>query len=175
VLAGIRAPSSQFDSVDIEPMNDPHRSKINGSGSHLDEIYAPTMPSILDSAEPEEVEEREPQHAQRRMGYFDMHPEWRRMHLTGDEDILDQFAQAAGDMEPLPRRSDTTADSVYSSGPTPPASPTRALTIPTMERLQVDAAAATVSLPSQLPTSIASPQTPSPCDLQRQQEVGAVL
>jgi hypothetical protein len=75
--------------------------------------------------------------------------ERRRMHLTGDKDILDQFAQAASDMEPLPRRSDTTTDSVYSSGPTPPASPTRALTKPTMERLQVAMAAATVSLPSQ--------------------------
>jgi hypothetical protein len=53
VLAAIRAPSSQFDgdSVDIEPMNVPHRSKIDHSGSHLDEIYAPTIPSILDSAE----------------------------------------------------------------------------------------------------------------------------
>jgi len=173
VLAAIRAPSSQFDgdSVDIEPMNVPHRSKIDGSGSHFDEIYAPTIPSILDSAEPEEVQEGELQLAQRRMGYFDIHPERRRMHLTGDEDILDQFAQAASDMEPLPRRSDTTTDSVYSSGPTPPASPTRALTKPTMERLQVDAAAATVSLPSQLPGSIASPQTPSPRELQRQQEV----
>jgi hypothetical protein len=38
VLAVIRAPSSQFngDSVDIEPMNVPHHSKIDGSGSHLD-------------------------------------------------------------------------------------------------------------------------------------------
>jgi len=140
-------------------------SKIDGSGSHLDEIYAPTIPSILDSAELEEVQEGDPQHAQRRVGYFDIHPERRRMHLTGDEDILDQSAQAASDMEPLPRRSDTTIDSVYSSGPTPPASPTRALTKPTMEHLQVDAAAATVSLPSQLPASIASPQTPSPCEL----------
>jgi hypothetical protein len=122
VLAGIRAPSSQFDGdgVDIEPMNVPHSSKIDGSGSHLDEIYAPMIPSILDSAEPEEVQEGDPQHAQRRMGYFDIHSERRPMHLTGDEDILDQFAQAASDMEPLPRWSDTTTDSVYSSGPTPP-------------------------------------------------------
>jgi hypothetical protein len=38
VLAAIRAPSSQFDgdSVDIEPMNVPHCSKIDSSGSHLD-------------------------------------------------------------------------------------------------------------------------------------------
>jgi hypothetical protein len=93
------------------------------------------------------------------------------MHLTGDEDILDQFAQATSDMEPLPRRSDTTTDSVYSSGLTPPASPTRALTKPTMEHLQVDATVATVSLPSQLPASIANPQTPSPRELQREQEV----
>jgi hypothetical protein len=60
VLAAICAPSSQFeDSVDIEPMNVPHRSSIDGSGSHLYEIYAPTIPSILDSAEPEEVQEGE--------------------------------------------------------------------------------------------------------------------
>jgi len=32
------------------------------------------------------------------MGYFDMHPEQWRMHLTGDEDILDQFAQVASDI-----------------------------------------------------------------------------
>ena len=104
VLAAIRAPSSQFDgdSVNIEPMNAPHRSKIDRSGSHLDETYAPTIPSILDSAEPEEVQERDPQHAQLRKGYFDMHPERRRMHLTADEDILDRFAQAASDMEHLP-------------------------------------------------------------------------
>jgi hypothetical protein len=46
VLAVISAPSSQLDgdSVNIEPMNVPHRSKINGSESHLDEIYAPTIP-----------------------------------------------------------------------------------------------------------------------------------
>ncbi len=75
-------------------------------------------------------------------------------------------------MEPLPRRSDTTTiDSVYSSGPTQPASLTRALAKPTMERLRVDASAATVFLPSQLLALIASPQTPSPRDLQRQQEV----
>jgi hypothetical protein len=134
-------------------------------------LYVLTIPSILDTAESEEVQERDPQHAQQQMGYSDIHPERQRMHLTGDEDILDQFAQAASDMEPLPRRSDTTTDSVYSSGQTPPASPTRALTKPTMERLQVDAAVATISLPSQLPTSIASPQTPSLHDLQRQQEV----
>jgi hypothetical protein len=104
VLAAICAPSSQFDgdSVNIEPMNVPHRSKIDRSGSHLDETYTPTIPSILDSAEPEEVQERDPQHAQLRMGYLNMHPERRCMHLTGDEDILDQFAQAASDMEHLP-------------------------------------------------------------------------
>jgi len=159
VLAAIGAPSSQFDgdSVDIEPMNVPHSSKINGSGSHLDEIYVPRIPSIFDSAEPEEVEEREPRHAQRRMGYFDVHPERRRM-----TDILDQFAQAASDMEPLPRRSDTNTNSIYSSGPMSPTLPAHALTIPMMECLQVDATVVMVSLPSLLPTSIVSPQTPSP-------------
>jgi hypothetical protein len=46
VLAAISAPQSQLDgdSVDIESMNVPHRSKINGSESHLDEIYALTIP-----------------------------------------------------------------------------------------------------------------------------------
>jgi hypothetical protein len=46
-----------------------------------------------------------------------------------------------------------------------------ALTKPTMERLQVDAAGATLSFPSQLLASIASPQTASLRDLQIQQEV----
>jgi hypothetical protein len=104
VLAAICAPSSQFDgdSVNIEPMNVPHCSKIDCSGSHLDEIYAPTIPSILYSAELEEVQERDLQHAQWQMGYLDIHPKRWHMHLTGDEDILDQFAQAASNMEPLP-------------------------------------------------------------------------
>jgi hypothetical protein len=63
-------------------------------------LYVLTIPSILDSVESEEVQERDPQHAQRRMGYSDIHPERQCMHLTGDEDILDQFAQVASDMDP---------------------------------------------------------------------------
>jgi len=63
-------------------------------------LYALTIPSILDAAESEEVQEGDLQHAQRRMGYSDIHPEQQCMHLTGDEDILDQFAQAASDMDP---------------------------------------------------------------------------
>jgi hypothetical protein len=51
-------------------------------------------------AGPEEVQEQDPQHAQLWIGYFGMHAEWRHMHLTRDEDILDHFAQAASDMEP---------------------------------------------------------------------------
>ena len=47
------------------------------------------------------MQERDPWHAQLRMGYFGMYAERWRMHLTGDEDILDHFAQAASDMEPL--------------------------------------------------------------------------
>jgi len=65
VLAVIRAPLPQFneDSIDIEPMNVLHHSKIDGSRSHLDKIYAPMIPSILDSAEPEEVQEGDLQYA----------------------------------------------------------------------------------------------------------------
>ncbi len=43
----------------------------------------------------------EPQHAQQQMGHFDIHPKQRHMHLTEDEDILDQFAQAVSNMECL--------------------------------------------------------------------------
>ena len=114
-----------MESVDIEPMNVPHRSRIDSSGSHLDDIYAPMIPITIDVTEPEDVQESESRRAQRRLGYFDIHPECRRVHIGGDGDMMDQFAQAASDLEALPRRSDTT-DSVYSSGPTPPASPTRA-------------------------------------------------
>ena len=45
--------------------------------------------------------------SRRRMGYFDMHPERRRIHLARDEDILDPFAQAAGDIGRLLRRPPT--------------------------------------------------------------------
>lgn len=176
VLAGVRGPSPTFDgeSVDIEPMNVPHRSRIDSSGSAMDEIYAPTIPSSLHVVEAGESQEAESQRAQRRMGYFDMHPERRRMYIGGDDDMMDQFAQAAaGDLEDLPRRSDTT-DSVYSSGPTPPASPKRALARLTTDRLQPEPAdVRSLSTPFQLPASTPSPQTPtySPRDLQRQQEV----
>ena len=175
VLAGVRGPSPTFDgeSVDIEPMNVPHRSRIDSSGSAMDEIYVPTIPSSLDVAEAGEIQEAESQRSQRRMGYFDMHPERRHIRIGGDDDMMDQFAQAAaGDLEDLPRRSDTT-DSIYSSGPTPPASPKRALAKLTTDRLQPEPADARLSTPSPLPTSTPSPQTPtySPRDLQRQQEV----
>src|SRR6266581_2805681 len=57
----------------------------------------------------EEVQDPKPRCPQRRMGYFDLHPERRCMQVSGDEDVLDQFAQAAGDIDALPRPSDTTA------------------------------------------------------------------
>jgi hypothetical protein len=178
VLAGIRGPSPSFDeSVDIEPMNVPHRSRMDNSGAHMDEIYAPTIPGSVDLAEPEDAPDPEPPRSQRRMGYFDLHPERRRMQVgegEGDDDILDQFAQAASDMDAaLPRRSDTT-ESVYSSGPTPPASPKRALAKLTTEHLSPgDHADASLSTPISVPATTPSPQTPSYSqrDLQRQQEV----
>jgi len=125
VLAGIRGPSPPFDgkSFDIEPINVPHRSRMDSTGTALDEIYAPTIPGSVDLPEPEEVPIPAPQRPQRQMGYFDLHPERRHMQVGGDGgDILDDFAQAAGGMETPPRRNDTT-ESVYSSGPRPPASP----------------------------------------------------
>ena len=199
VLAGVRGPSPALDgeSVDIEPMNVPHRSKIDSLGSPLEEQYAPTMPGSLDLMEPEEVPvivpvELPPPRPQRRVGYFDLHPERRREGVRGgrDEDIFDQFARAADAEEDdnPPRKSDGT-ESVYSSGPTPPASP-----LPTVHRLppQVEPlspvafppSSSHTSLPSlsvtptpsalslsPVPAPAPSTQAPSPRDLQRQQEV----
>jgi len=175
VLAGIRGPSPPFDgeSVDIEPMNVPHRSRMDSTGTALDEIYAPTIPGSVDLAEPQEVQVPAPPRPQRRMGYFDLHPERRHMQVGGDGgDMLDEFAQAAGGMETPPRRSDTT-ESVYSSGPTPPASPKQALTRLNTERLHPNPAVSTLSPPSPVPAETPSPQTPTYTqrDLQRQQEV----
>ena len=72
VLAAIRGPSPPFDgeSVDIEPMNVPHRSRMDSTGAALDEIYAPTIPGSVDLAEPEEVQVLAPQRLQRWMGYL---------------------------------------------------------------------------------------------------------
>ena len=57
VLAGIRGSSPALDgeSVDIEPMNIPHHSKINSWGSPLEEQYATTIPESLDLIESVEV------------------------------------------------------------------------------------------------------------------------
>ena len=109
------------------------------------------------------------------MGYFDLHPERWRMHVGGDGgDMLDQFAQAAGghDIQALPRQRDTT-ESVYSSGPTPPASPKQALTRLDTERLHPDPAVGSLSPPSPVSAPTPSPQTLTytQWDLQRQQEV----
>ena len=96
----------------------------------------------------------------------------------GDGGDINQFAQAAGghDIEALPRRSDTT-ESVYSSGPTPPASMKQALTRLDTERFYPDPAVGSLSLPSPVWAPTPSPQTPtySQRDLQRQQEVRGKL
>jgi len=92
VLAGIRGPSTPFDgeSVDIEPMNVSHHSRMDSTGTALDEIYAPTIPGSVDLAEPEGVQDPEPQRPQRRIGYFDLRPERRHMQVGGDGgDMLD--------------------------------------------------------------------------------------
>src|SRR5260221_10926243 len=62
VLAGIHGPSPPFDgdSVDIEPMNVPHRPRMDSTGTALDGIYAPTIPGSVDLAAPEEVQDPEP-------------------------------------------------------------------------------------------------------------------
>lgn len=201
VLAGVRGPSPLLDaeSVDIEPMNVPHRSKIDSLGSPLEEQYAPTIPGSLDLMEPEEVPgvELAPPRPQRRMGYFDLHPERRRLRVGGGggggEDIFDEFARAADaeENDDPPRRSDVT-ESVYSSGATPPASP-----LPAVHRLQPQPEplspvafppssshaspfpSPSVPAPTQAPALSLAPvpepgpstQAPSPRDLQRQQEV----
>jgi hypothetical protein len=175
VLAAVRGPSPSYDgeSVDIEPMNVPHRSKIDSLGSPMEELYAPTIPGSVDTTEPEpaheDVHESETQRSQRRMGYFDLHPE-RRRRMGGEEDIFDEFARAADESDDPPRRSDVT-ESVYSSGATPPASPHPAVHSP----LQSEPGPATfpsLSLPSpSMLSPTPSPQAPSPRDLQRQQEV----
>ena len=198
VLAGVRGPSPALDgeSVDIEPMNVPHRSKIDSRGSPLEEQYAPTIPGSLDLIEPVEVPgvELAPPRSQRRMGYFDLHPERRRLRAGGggEEDIFDEFARAAdGEEDNPPRRSDVT-ESVYSEGATPPASPRPPVhrLQPQNERLSPVAFPSSSSHPSPQPSpSVPTPtqapalslipvpvpapstQAPSPRDLQRQQEV----
>jgi len=105
VLAGIRGPLPPFDgeSVDVEQMNVPHRSRMDSTGTALVEIYTPTIPGSVDLVELEEVQVAEPQRPQRRMGYFGLHPELRHMQVGGDGgDMLDEFAQAPGGMETPP-------------------------------------------------------------------------
>ena len=86
--------------------------------------------------------------------------------------MLDQVTQAAGGIEALPRPSDTT-ESVYSSGPTPRASPKQDLTRLNTERLHPDPAVGSLSPPSPVPDPTPIQQTPAYTqrDLQRQQEV----
>ena len=217
VLAAIRgsSPGPPFDgeSVDIEPMNVPHRSMLDSRGSPIEEIYAPTIPGSMDLTvtEPEEVQQEEevvvvaqsppppppPPRSQRRMGYFDLHPDRRPspIRVGSDADVdFDHFASAAaggfgGEIEDhTPRRSDVT-ESVYSSDSTPPASPKRVDPLKfakerpqqQQQQRQPEPSSTRPSLPSLLPipapvpvpASTPSPPTPtySPRDLQRQQEV----
>ena len=207
VLAGVvRGPSPPFDGdseADIEPMQVPHRSKMNHRGTTpmVEDSYEATIPESEGQAEPEEEEEEEqpeeeivlqPEHstpARRRMGYFDLHPERRPVHLNMDEGYDDNdddeglhelniSAPMENQVEP-PRRSDVT-ESVYSSpGGTPPASPKQLTTFPTLE---VNTTAPLRPRSPQPPSSSSSPHTPTPVtptpaaapslrDLQRQQEV----
>ncbi|KAH9035224.1 hypothetical protein EDB85DRAFT_2215591 [Lactarius pseudohatsudake] len=182
VLAGVRGPSPPFEGdseADIEPMNVPHRSKMNNRGTTpLDDSYEPTIPESegQTEADEEELEEEivlQPSQTQtqqsRRMGYFDLHPERRAAHHQNqDEDTLHELhirAPVDNVVEP-PRRSDVTESVYSSSGSTPPASPK--LT-PTPD-LRVATTTPTIpQSPPQTPQPTPSPQTPK--DLQRQQEV----
>ena len=176
ILTGICGPSPPFDgeSVDNEPMDVPHRSRMDSTGTALDKIYAPMIPGSVNLAEPEGVQVSAPQQPRRRMGYFDLHPERRHVQVGRDgEDMLDEFAHAAGGMETPPRRSDTTESVYSSSGSTPPASPKQALTRLNTERLHPNPAVSTLSPPSPVPAATLNPQTSTYTqhDLQRQQEV----
>jgi len=61
-------------------MSAPHRSRMDSTGTGLDEIYAP-IPGSVDLASLEEVQDPERQRPQQRMGLFDLHPERRRMDV----------------------------------------------------------------------------------------------
>ncbi|KAH8995933.1 hypothetical protein EDB92DRAFT_1942827 [Lactarius akahatsu] len=180
VLAGVRGPSPPFEGdseADIEPMQVPHRSKMNNRGTTpLDDSYEPTIPESegQTEADEEELEEEIVLQPSRRLGYFDLHPERRPAHHQNqDEDILHELhirAPVDNVVEP-PRRSDVTESVYSSSGSTPPASPK--LT-PTPDLRVATTTATTPQSPPQPPQPTPSPQTPtyqSPKDLQRQQEV----
>ena len=102
------------------------------------DIYEHTIPEsegLIEEADDEIVlqPQRQKQHSQRRMGYFDLHPERRPLHLNQDdeEDLheLSIRAPVEDEVEP-PRRSDVITESVYSSSSnnhSPPASPKTAV------------------------------------------------
>ncbi|KAN0128116.1 hypothetical protein V8E53_014097 [Lactarius tabidus] len=143
VLAGVvrGPPSPMFDGgdsseADIEPMQVPHRSKMNHRGTTplVDDTYTyePTIPESEGQPEALYEEEEEPEEevvlspsaaaSARRMGYFDLHPDRRPapLHLDEDEEEeglheLNIRAPVENEVEP-PRRSDVTTESVYSSG-----------------------------------------------------------
>ena len=114
----------------------PHRSKMSNheTAPILDDIYEHTIHESegqIEEAEDEIVlqPQQQQQHSQRRMGYLDLHPECRPLHLNQceGEDIheLDICAPVEDEVEP-PRRSDVSTESVYSSSGnnhSPPASP----------------------------------------------------
>ena len=195
VLAGVRGHSPPFDGdseADIEPMNVPHHSKMDNhfASPMLDDIYDPAIPESEGQVE-EPVDEivLQPmqQHSQQRMGYFDLYPERRPLHLNQDDEDLHELnirAPVENEVEPT-RRSDVTTESVYSSSGnnhSPPASPKTAVapdprllrplettTLPPKSPQQQATTSTPIPLtPTQTPT-----QTPtySPRDLQRQQEV----
>ena len=108
----------------------------HGTAPILDDIYEHTIPESevqIEEAEDEIVlhpqQQQQQQHSQRRMGYLDLHPECRPLHLNQyeGEDLheLDIRAPVEEKVEP-PWRCDVTSESVYSSSGnnhTPPASP----------------------------------------------------
>ena len=127
------------------------------------------------------------QHAQRRMGYFDLYPEHRPLHLNQDDDEelleINVRAPVQNEVDP-PRRSDVTTESVYpSSGNnhSPPASPKTAAAPDSRLQRLLETTTLPLKSPQQQPASTPSPLTPtqtpaqmqtySPRDLQRQQEV----
>jgi hypothetical protein len=190
VLAGVvRGPPSppMFDGgdsseADIEPMQVPHRSKMDHRGTtpFVDDTYEPTIPEsegqhdeIYEEDEPEEEVVLSPSSAaaKRRMGYFDLHPERRPTPLHLDEDDEDEGlhelnirAPVENEVEP-PRRSDVTTESVYSASgggcSSPPASPKPKLELSTTGAGTPTTTTTTLRPRSPLPPATPSPQTPT--------------
>ena len=81
-LAGVRGHSPPFhgdSEADIEPMNVPHRSKMDShfASPMLDDIYEPTIPDSegqIEEPVDDIVLQPQQQHLQRRMGYLTCTP-----------------------------------------------------------------------------------------------------